>query len=84
MNNRVFKIVDGDLVSKTDDVEVPEGEPVFILRARDLKVLSTIRCYQSLFAPTSDNWKVIQEVLDDFNEFRQKFPERMKEPEDLY
>lgn len=84
MNNAVFEIVDNKLVSTTKGMVVPENEPIFVLRARDLKSLSTIRCYQSLFTPTSHDWKVVQEVLDDFSEFRQKFPEKMKEPEDLY
>lgn len=84
MNNEVFEILSDCLVSKTKGETVPEDEPVFVLRARDSKALSTIRCYQSLFTPTSHDWKTVQAVLDDFSEFRQKFPEEMSEPEDLY
>ncbi len=84
MNNTVFEIIENRLVSKTHDEAVPENEPIFVLRARDSKALGTIRCYQSLFTPTSRNWKIIQKILEDFSEFRQKFPEEMKKPEELY
>ncbi len=85
MNNAVFEIVDNRLVSTTKAGEtVPDDEPVFILRGRDLKALSTIRSYQSTFSPMNDSWKTTQKVLNDFSEFREQNPKKMTEPEDLY
>ena len=85
MNNRVFEIIHNSLVLKRTTVEVvPEDEPVFILRARDCKALGTIRCYQSIFAPTSEQWKVCQAVVDDFTKFREENPDKMGEPDECY
>ena len=84
MNNEAFETVDGWLFSTRTNESVPEDEPVFILRGRDLKALSTIRSYQSTFSPMHEHWKATQKVLNDFGEFREQNPEKMSEPEDLY
>ena len=88
MNNRIFEIDDNQLwITKPgigNSILVPENEPVFILRARDKKALSTIRAYQSIFAPTSEHWKVIQNVIDDFTKFREENPILMGAPSGCY
>lgn len=88
MNNRIFCINQKELVlkrsDKSDYVIVPKDEPVFILRAEDKWALSTIRVYQSTFRPTSEQWKIIQDVINDFTEFKNKNPEKMKESSECY
>ena len=87
MNNRVFDIKEGHLVLKSkmlDGMFFLDEEPIFILRARDNKALSTIRVYQSIFAPTSEQWKVVQAVIDDFTNFRRRNPGKMAEPSEVY
>lgn len=84
MNNRVFRIIGTSLLLTKNNELIPEDEPVFILRARDNKALGTIRAYQSIFAPTSEHWKVIQNVIDDFTKFRQENQEGMAEPSEVY
>ena len=84
MNNRVFRIQEDDLVLKGTNEPVPENEPAFVLRARSKKALGTLRVHQSLFAPTSDHWKVIQAVIDDFTKFREENPDLMGEPSEVY
>jgi len=88
VNNRIFFINQKELVLRRPDESdyevVPPDEPVFILRARDTKALGTIRVYQSLFRPTSEHWKTIQAVIDDFTEFKKNNPERMGDPEEVY
>ena len=84
MNNRVFRIQEDDLVLRRTGVAVSEDEPVFILRACSDKALGTLRVHQSLFAPTSEHWKVIQAVMDDFTEFKKNNPEKMGNPEEVY
>ena len=85
MNNRIFTIANGLMLAlKKTGEEVPPSEPVFILRARDTKALGTIRVYQSLFPPTSEHWKTIQAVIDDFTKFREENPARMGHPWEVY
>lgn len=85
MNNRVFEIIHDTLVLRRDVVEtVPSDEPVFVLRSRDCKALATIRAYQSNFSPTSEHWKIIQAVINDFTKFRNENPDKMGEPKECY
>lgn len=85
MNNRIFIIANGLMLTlKKTGEEVPKNEPVFILRARDCKALGTIRVYQSLFPPTSEHWKTIQAVIDDFMKYRKKNYNKMGDPEKVY
>lgn len=85
MNNQVFA-TNGrhSLLLKRTGELVPENEPVYVLRARDKGALATIRVNQSQFAPTSEHWKVVQNVIEDFAEFRQKNPDLMGEPSEVY
>ncbi len=88
MNNRIFWINQKELVLKRPDKSdyevVPKDEPVFILRARDRGALATVRVNQSRFSPTSKEWKVHQDVIDDFTKFREENPELMGEPSECY
>lgn len=86
LNNKVFETcpdVPGLVIKETGEL-IPCDEPVFILRACDSQAASTIRVYQSLMAPRSENWKTTQSVLDDFTQFRKENPERMQSPEEAY
>ena len=85
MNNRIFGINENfELELMRNNEQVPIYEPVFVLRARDCKALGTIRVYQSLFPPTSEHWKTIQTVIDDFMEFKKNNLEKMGDPEEVY
>jgi len=84
MNNRIFGIANSFLLLLRTGEEVPVTEPVFILRARDKQALSTIRVYQSTMPPTSEGWKIIQAVIEDFTEFKGLNRLRMGEPSEVY
>lgn len=84
MNNRVFGIGDNHLILLRTGEAIPVTVPVFVLIAPDKYALSTIRVYQSTMPPTSEGWKVIQAVINDFTEFRQENPELMGEPSKVY
>ena len=84
MNNRVFRIQEDVLVLKRTGKIIPETMPVFILIAPDKYALSTIRAYQSTMPPTSEGWKIIQNVIDDFTKFRRENPKQMGEPNEVY
>lgn len=85
MNNQIFGINENfELELVHNNEQISKDEPVFVLRARDCKALATIRAYQSNFSPTSEQWKVVQQVIDDFTKFREENPELMGEPEECY
>lgn len=84
MNNRVFGIADDCLIVLRTNKKISMTVPVFILIAPDKHALSTIRVYQSVMPPTSEGWKIIQDVINDFTEFRQKNPDLMGEPSEVY
>jgi len=84
MNNRVFHIIGNGLVLSKNNAFIPDKVPVFILRACDTQALSTIRVYQSTMPPTSEGWKIIQNVIDDFTKFKQENPKLMGKPNEVY
>ena len=85
MNNRVFEINEShELVLRKNGEKIPFDEPIFILRARDMQALSTIRVYQSTMSPTSEGWKIIQVVIEDFTKFKQENLELMGIPSEVY
>lgn len=84
MNNRVFTIARGLLKVVSDGSNIPESEPVFVLRARDTQALSTIRVYQSTMPPKSEGWRIIQAVIDDFTTFLRENRDKMGSPNEVY
>ena len=84
MNNAKFEIKNGQLVFKSTGEAIPENEPVFVLRGCDITALGTLRVYQSSMRPVTDNWKGLQNVMDDFTAFREANPGKMKPPSEAY
>lgn len=84
MNNAKFEIKNGQLVFKSTGEAIPEGVPVFVLLGIDTTALSTLRVYQSSMRPVTDNWKGLQNVIDDFAAFREAYPGEMKPPAEAY
>ena len=80
MRERKYKIEDNKLVRRSDGVPVPEDEPLFILRAQDRNALSTIMAYH-MICGNIQHQAFIKKSIDDFADFRNRFPERMKEPD---
>lgn len=74
-NNQIVKTSNGDII--------PEDEPLFLLRARDHLALQLLEFYNILSlndSCTDYHLKGIQEALKQFKAFKEKFPERMKQP----
>lgn len=63
--------------------EIPEDEPLFLLRARDSNATGGLRGYQVACEDSRCNelhLAGIQKVIKQFREFRDAHPDRMKEP----
>ncbi len=84
MNNQKFEIKDGQIVFRSTGEAIPEDEPVFVLRGIDETALSILRVYQSSMRPVSANFKGVQSVIDDFEQFRGLNRLRMLPPDEAY
>ena len=84
LNNRIFIIDHDQLKFTASNAVVPDDEPIFVLLARDKNALGTIRSYQSTMGPTSDAWKIVQDVIDDFTKFKDENPDKMGHSSEVY
>jgi hypothetical protein len=80
MNERKYMIQDNRLVKKIGEVPIPDDEPLFILRAQDRKALPALTAYCSIL-DTLEHRAEVTKSINDFREFQEKNPERMKEPD---
>jgi hypothetical protein len=84
-----YDIEDGKLINSATGTPIPEDEPVFLFRAKDVHALGTIhdyskRVYESITSieiTSSDHLCAINRRLNDFEKFKQDHPERMKQPD---
>lgn len=75
--------IDGEKILGPNGQEIPEDEPVFLLRGRDRLALLTLLKYKGLCAGdgcTDYQMDGIEEALNSFTQFAIKYPERMKQP----
>lgn len=68
------------LVNRVSGKAIPHDEPVFILRARDVHAVRAIEHYRGLCHDEDHKAFVAARVLQ-FQDFAEKHPERMKEPD---
>jgi len=80
MRERKYKIDDNRLVRRADGVPVPDDEPLFIMRAQDKYALSIIIAYHAI-CTNLEHKSDINKSMQDFRDFRDKHPERIKEPD---
>ena len=71
---RIFNTVSG--------LEVPDDEPLFLLRGRDHNALAAIRAYEAVCAQECNDLHMagIQQVRDKFTKFADENPDKMKQP----
>lgn len=86
MNNSRFAVRRSKLVLRATNEIISENEPIFILRGIDTQALSTLRVYQSTMRPHGEDalWKGLQEVIKNFEKFREAHPSLMKSAEEAY
>lgn len=82
--NEMFHVdAGGFLVKTSNDERIPEDEPVFILRGRDVLAGRTINYYAGQMIETGCDHRRIFElggVFAEFMKFSSKHPDRMKQP----
>ena len=70
----------GRIFNRTTGENIPENEPVMILRAKDKNAAMAIAYYKKLCS-NKNHAKIIKGRLHDFVEFSHNYPEKMKEPD---
>ena len=75
-----YKIVGDNLVNRTSDEVIPDDEPVFIFRARDVHAVSVLVHYWAIIGDEKHQ-KAVYDRVRDFRKFLHDHPERMKEPD---
>ena len=75
-------IINGPVVNRQSGHAIPDDEPVFLLRARDILALSVLEHYLEVAEHCDqEHLDAIQKRIDQFEAFANKHPDRMKEPD---
>lgn len=70
----------GHVYNRDTSVMVPDEEPIFIIRAKDIHAVPTLRTYLGLCTSVEHQLRVKGRIKH-FEEFATLHPERMKEPD---
>jgi len=76
---RKYKIKDSRLVKRSNEVPIPEDEPLFVFRAKDRKALAALVGY-NLVLDNLDQKEAVTKSINDFRQFQKDNPEKMGEP----
>jgi len=79
-NDPKYCVVRGRFVNRASNEMIPLDEPVFILRARDMRAAWAIASYGDTCLD-ADHRITVQQRAEDFKRFAAMHPERMKEPD---
>lgn len=75
-----FDCVAGQLVNRSTGDPIPNDEPVFVLRAKDLHALTAIRAYIAVLE-NPEHREAVARRAEQFEQFAEHHPERMKVPD---
>ena len=79
MHERKYKIMDNQIVKRSNEAPIPNDEPVFIFRAKDCKTLPVLVAYNMILNNLEQKAEVTKSI-NDFREFAEKNPSLMREP----
>ncbi len=64
--------IDGDkIINRADGIVIPDNEPVFIFRAKDIKAALAIECY-SLMLDEGVHKQVVLQRVEDFRKYQEE------------
>ena len=77
-----IEVADGSayLVNAETGEPIPKDEPVFMFRGKDARAVGTLYFYQSA-CEKAEHKEVVEMIIEDFEQFRKRRPELMKEPD---
>lgn len=79
MHERKYQIIDNKLVKRSNQVPVPDNEPLFIFRAKDRKALATLVAY-NMILDNLDQKAEVTKSINDFRAYQEMNPDKMAEP----
>lgn len=71
---------DGRLVNRATGQPIPDDEPVFILRAKDILATAALQVYLDLIEDP-EHAAAVQKRIDAFDNFAEAHPTRIKQPD---
>ena len=86
MHERKYEIKNNRLVKRSNQVPIPDNEPLFIFRAKDRKALPALVAYSLILDNLDQKESVtktkesVTKTIEDFRDFSEKYPFLMKEP----
>jgi hypothetical protein len=75
--------IHGEIYKKSNEEFVPDDEPLFLLRARDMLSLNLLHHYKSISISNDCNdyhFENLDKTIEEFVKFKKEHPERMKMP----
>ena len=85
-----YNIENGRLTSASTGQPIPDDEPIFILRAKDVHAVDTLMAYHARVASgpmdmaASQHCEAVRRRIHDFKQFAKDNPGRMKSPDTQY
>lgn len=79
MHERKYEIKDNKIVKRSNQVPIPQDEPLFIFRAKDRKALAALVAY-NIILDSFEQRAEVSKSIEDFRAFAEAHPELMKEP----
>lgn len=79
MHERKYEIKDNKIVKRSNQVPIPDEEPLFIFRAKDRKALAALVAY-NMVLDNLDQKEAVTKSINDFRQFQEKNPDKMAEP----
>jgi len=76
-----YDCVNGKLVNRATHEAIPDDEPVFVFRAKDIHSVSVLYFYIGFFFRDSVHRRKIQERVIAFEKFQRENPEKVGEPD---
>ncbi len=75
-----YVVVDGKICNKATKIPIPDDEPIFILRAKDMRAMAGLVNYYNACKNPEHRLAVSSRIVD-FNEYSLRHGESMKEPD---
>ena len=79
MHERKYTIKEDRIVKRSNEVPIPDDEPLFLFRAKDRKALAALVAY-NMILDNLDQKESVTKSINDFRRFQEEHPERMAEP----
>lgn len=75
-----YDAINGQIVNRATGNPIPDDEPIFILRAKDIRAVGALKRYQQ-FCTDTEHRAVVGKRIVDFESFARTHYDRMKEPD---